>query len=346
MKRRIFVCLIVGILLLAFSPASPVGAQQETGSEPGERETYTHIVVKGDTLWDICEALYNNPWVWPKVWQLNPHVTNPHWIYPGTKLLVYYELPKSWETFRAVEEAAVVPPPPPPPPGPPSIHFSEIDRVGFITPNRPEGLGLIVGEINEKYLIAADDAVYVQFRQAEQARVGDRYFIFETSDLFRHPTTDEKVGHLNTILGILEITDAAPDHAKATVVASYDAITAGAKLLPYEKRSEEIIFRDGTEPKEGNIILSMGQRYLMGKRQVVFIDLGESDDIAPGHRFQVFRKRRAMNFLTGDSELVLSVQPIGEILVLAVQQDTAAALVTESLIEFVPGEHVRIKMQN
>src|SRR5436305_602608 len=27
----------------------------------------THVVKKGDTLWDICRTYFNNPWQWPKV---------------------------------------------------------------------------------------------------------------------------------------------------------------------------------------------------------------------------------------------------------------------------------------
>jgi LysM repeat protein len=43
----------------------------------------THIVVKGDTLWDISGHYLGNPFQWPSVWKLNPQVKNAHWIYPG-----------------------------------------------------------------------------------------------------------------------------------------------------------------------------------------------------------------------------------------------------------------------
>jgi LysM repeat protein len=42
-----------------------------------------HIVQKGDTLWGICEKYYGNPNLWPKLWQMNPFVTNPHLLNPG-----------------------------------------------------------------------------------------------------------------------------------------------------------------------------------------------------------------------------------------------------------------------
>src|SRR5215203_5118971 len=45
-----------------------------------------HVVRKGDTLWDLCDSYYANPWGWPKVWSYNPQIVNPHWIYPGDQL--------------------------------------------------------------------------------------------------------------------------------------------------------------------------------------------------------------------------------------------------------------------
>lgn len=46
----------------------------------------TYIVEKGDTLWDISSVFLEQPWLWPKLWKLNPDVNNPHLIYPGDVL--------------------------------------------------------------------------------------------------------------------------------------------------------------------------------------------------------------------------------------------------------------------
>ena len=43
----------------------------------------THIVVSGDTLWDITGAYLGDPFKWPTVWQYNPQIADAHWIYPG-----------------------------------------------------------------------------------------------------------------------------------------------------------------------------------------------------------------------------------------------------------------------
>ena len=51
----------------------------------------THIVVKGDTLWDISAIFLKQPWLWPKLWRLNPEISNPHLIYPGDIITLIFD---------------------------------------------------------------------------------------------------------------------------------------------------------------------------------------------------------------------------------------------------------------
>ena len=132
----------------------------------------------------------------------------------------------------------------------------------------------------------------------------------------------------------------APDHSKAVVLSSFQEMTANDKLMPYKKRSEEIAVQPGAEPIEGNIILAEWGTFLIAHRQIAFIDLGANDEIKAGHRFEVFQEPKALT--SRDEEIVLSIQPIGELLVLAVEQETAATLVIQALSEFTPGERVRL----
>ncbi|MFH1490667.1 MAG: LysM domain-containing protein, partial [Pseudomonadota bacterium] len=70
MKITVIIICIVAVSLLI--PLSSIKAQQ-----------LTHKVEKGDTLWSICEKYYGDADLWPKLWQMNPFITNPHFLNPG-----------------------------------------------------------------------------------------------------------------------------------------------------------------------------------------------------------------------------------------------------------------------
>ena len=57
------------------------GLTQETKEMEG-----VYTIQKGDTLWDISSKFLRDPFLWPKLWEKNPYITNPHWIYPGNKV--------------------------------------------------------------------------------------------------------------------------------------------------------------------------------------------------------------------------------------------------------------------
>ncbi|WP_448212304.1 LysM peptidoglycan-binding domain-containing protein [Colwellia sp. MEBiC06753] len=66
----------------------------------------TYIVEEGDTLWDISSLFLKQPWLWPKLWRLNPEINNPHLIYPGDVLRLV--LDESGEPQLIVEQAPMV----------------------------------------------------------------------------------------------------------------------------------------------------------------------------------------------------------------------------------------------
>ena len=47
-----------------------------------------HIIVPGETLWGLADLTYNNPYLWPQIWDQNRYITDSHWIYPGDPILL------------------------------------------------------------------------------------------------------------------------------------------------------------------------------------------------------------------------------------------------------------------
>lgn len=76
-----------------------------------------YIVQEGDTLWDISQRFYGDPFLWPRLWQHNQYVNNPHLIYPGDRIRLYpynvlIEIEKKEAKPPTAEEVKLPAPPP------------------------------------------------------------------------------------------------------------------------------------------------------------------------------------------------------------------------------------------
>jgi len=313
-----------------------------------------HTVRRGDTLWDLCDRYYDNPYAWPKVWSYNPQVENPHWIYPGDRLRMRQSAP----TTRAE------------PTGGGFLrqqHFVAPDTIflrdyGFVGDESKEVWGTLVGSPNDQMLLSDGNEAYLKIEEGHDVRIGQELTLFRAS---REPEAGKGKGHVVHIKGTVKVNSWNPKTriARADIIESLDIIERGEKVGPIGRRFDVVPPVRNDRDIWAQITGAIQPRELIGQHQVVFIDKGEKDGLRPGNRFFAVARgdrwdqsledgrpmassRVAYRLHSADIERIpdtargqkFPTEVIGEVRVLRTREDTSVCRVTYTEFELEPGQ--------
>ncbi|MGQ0794013.1 MAG: LysM peptidoglycan-binding domain-containing protein [Deltaproteobacteria bacterium] len=325
------------------------------GGVPEPKDGATVYVVRtGDTLSNISQRFFGNPLLWHRLWDLNPNIDNPNRIYPGQSLAlkpkttVAAEAPKVGEmpdlpVVKISPETVELPIGAVDEPPPPVFYYSRKGHEGFIAPDEWENMGTILSSEPPKVLLGDGDIVYVNVGWRENVRAGDKFTVFRTTKPALHPLNGRKVGYKVALLGEVEIIEVlGKDIASATITNSYKEITRGARIRPAEPIVQELTVRKGSEKREGIVVETLSNVELSGRGDVVYIDLGEKDDVVAGNTFSIYKLPRASADPDAGKPAVIPPAVIGKLLVLNVQRDVSSAIIIESSRQIEKGDMVSL----
>jgi hypothetical protein len=336
--------IIVGVWFVGSGICVPVGAQP-----------LTHTVVKGDTLWDICDQYYGDEELWPKLWQMNPFITNPHLLKPGDVITLLENVP--------VKKAPVIEKEPPKSVKPPEKFvygktgidisgFTNVDSIGFLSREAVVPWGYVVSSGEERVVLSEGDFVYVAMKKEHDVKPGDAFTIYKPSPLVNHPLTRAKLGYVNSILGrvvvkekIKEITEANIEKKgvsqgqtlySADIIESYRAIPLGSPILAYKPLSPCIEPMPMESELTTNIVAIKDMREVVGQFSVVYLDQGYNHGIRRGNLFEVVEKKQAET----PQKITLPDMVMGHVVIIEARPDTATGVVVTDKEEFINGVFV------
>lgn len=265
-----------------------------------ENHPYRHVVVKGDTLWDISATFLKDPWLWPKVWRMNrSQIKNPHLIYPGD--VVVLDTSGKYPQLRLLNEQNVLKP---------GVRVEELEKeaIQTISPNvilpflnqplliendQLETSPRIIAGPDNRVILSPGSRVYINnVKEAE----GEHWNVYRAGDKYVDPTTKEILGTEAIYLGDLDITKyGAP--ASADIVKAKEEILVKDRLVPAPDEFQSSFVPHAPEKDIKGRILRVhggveGKVAEAGPNMVISINLGEQDGLEAGHVLAISRYGR------------------------------------------------------
>jgi hypothetical protein len=296
---------------------------------PAVAQTPTHTVKKGDTLWSICEKYYGNSNLWPKLWQMNPFVTNPHLLKEGDtiKLLEGVPIKKTAAAKKPVKAA-------PPSSAAPAAEIktginvsgmTNVDSNGYLSMKKVRPWGRIVSTEGEGVVLSKGDNVCVAVEKGRIIKPGDQFTIFNSSKQQKHPFLKKEVGYVLMFQGKLVIKEQVKrDLFKAEIVEFYRAIRLKAPVLPYQPISPCVELMPLKHRKvNANIVAVKELNRIIGHFSVVYIDNGYEQGIRRGNILKIVKKRQ----LEYPEKRNLPDVDLGALMVLETRKNTSTCVV-------------------
>jgi len=289
-----------------------------------------YVVKKGDTLWDIADHFFKDPYKWLKVWERNLYITNPDLIYPGNQIWfdgkqlrqggLSLVKPTPQVIVKPVErlEAKVDN----------SIMLAALARQDFIQPDQLQGIGHVLDSKDDRLNFGANDHVYLKMDQTTKA--GSLFDVFRSADVISDPNTGKAAGVLVEHLGQIRITSGNNGIYRGIVIKAFEEISRGDRLKPARDINQQITPAYSEKLLTGSVMYIRNNSREAAQNQVVGISLGLGDGIKAGMVMTVHRSGRIVDNKVDGGDALLPTEIIGEILVLVPQQQASIALITKS----------------
>ena len=276
------------------STATPTSEPSTGGMVLNPNAPDSYVVKRGDTLWGIAKVFLRDPWYWPEIWQVNPQIHNPHLIYPGDSLRLVYVQGQPKLMLQRGDSAKVEP----------RVRSQPLEAAVTTIPyetvaafmSKPTVLSqeqikdapYILANRDMHVVMASGDIVYARGFTGP-VEIGTHYNVVRIGDALRDPDDNRIVGYDGIYTGSGHITRVG-DPATLIMTESARETEAGDKLIvggidvPLD-----FIPSPPKNQISGRIIAVSDGVTVIGQYEVVVINRGAADGLAPGNVLAVYQ---------------------------------------------------------
>jgi hypothetical protein len=328
------ICTSLGLGMISVAEAAPARNVNPPALKANAPNVY--IVKKGDTLWDISKRFLKNPLRWREIWASNKHVKNPHWIFPGDRLLMcdYKGRPilgkdegdgcegiinrylgnqdlRPQVRLESLNNAI------------PVIALDDIknflERSHILAPNALDATPYIIGAADQRVLAAKGQTVYARGAGLE---AGQRYAIYREGEPYT--ATDAKGRKYPIALELTQVATviASKNSADITTLEITDTfnyeVRRGDRVLPiYDPMLPTLFYPVEAENvlQDGQVIRVQGSIGTAALGSVVTLDRGSQHGVQSGHVFAISQQGEIVTDPKTKERIQLPGQRIGQVMV-------------------------------
>jgi hypothetical protein len=251
--------------------------------EVNENHPTKYVVQKGDTLWDISGKFLKKPWYWPKIWNVNPQIDDPHWIYPGDVLtLVWIDGKPYLKRDASVQKGDPIP----------TINTEAIktflshDLLLPYDQKELDKLPYVAGVNDTITLLSSTDKINIK-GQLEQ---GKQYGIYHKGKVIINDK-GEKVAYRAEFVGVAVGGEQQGKFNKSYLMKSVSATRPGDYLMPLNADTGYSLYFVPKAASVDTIVVSLPDSYnkLAGTYETVILGKGSKDGVSVGDVFSIMR---------------------------------------------------------
>lgn len=250
--------------------------------EVNENHPQKYVVQKGDTLWDISAKFLKKPWYWPKIWNVNPQIDDPHWIYPGDVLtLVWIDgqpYIKKVNPDVKVNESPI-----------PTINADKIKtflKNDLILPADEDELAklpFVLGHNDGRALMAQTADIYVK----GVLNKGQQYGIYHKGELYKDEEGRE-LGYRAEYVGATVAGEQYGNKTKTLLVKNFSGVKLGDYVLPYNVDTGYNLYFTPTPATVDTVVVGMGDNgSFAGIYSTIVLGKGSKDGVKVGDVFSM-----------------------------------------------------------
>ncbi len=291
---------LICLLLPALTFASPSEPPQLRSDAPDK-----HIVIKGDTLWDISAEFFKDPWKWQYIWGMNKEsIKDPHWIYPGDVIYLdringtlsvgkpplsahssgYADRPvvrlspqvqqsqSSHDAIPTIPVNAIAP---------------FLSRPLIVSETELKAAPTLIGAREGRVILGKGDAGFVQGLPVDK---GGNWQFYRPGKPLTDPDTKENLGLEATYLGRAEVANFA-DVSTVIITESKQEISKGDRLMVSSADSRSDYFPHAPEANISARIISVyGGVSQAGQNTIITLNKGKRDGVEVGHVLALYHR--------------------------------------------------------